>query len=223
MKTRSTFCGLCLMLTAMMAKADPVLVIGTPGNSQLSTPSKPTPNLGGTFLNFDSLTPFTNYSSYTASGVSITSPDGLLVYPYSTQSGPNELYDNSSDGSANLTISLANGSSGIGVGIADSDPVVLSIQALGAGGADLGPDFLVNLAMTESSVNTGNGYYVIQDTTADIFGLQITESVGDPNFSGLAIDDVQVAPTPEPSGMMLLATGLLGLVGYQSFRRFKRA
>jgi hypothetical protein len=46
--------------------------------------------LGGILINFDSLTPFATYSTYTSSGVSISSPDGLEVLPYSTEDGPNE-------------------------------------------------------------------------------------------------------------------------------------
>jgi hypothetical protein len=199
-----------------------VLTVGTPGDSLLSTPSKPSPILGGTFLNFDSLTPFASYSSYSASGITISSPDGLLVLPYSTQSGPNELFDNSAAGSADILVSLAYGVYGIGIGIADSDPVTISIQALGMGGVHLGSAFLENLATTESSVNTGNGYYVVKDTTPDIYGLLITETVSNANYSGLAIDDVQITPTPEPSSLALLATGLAAL-GSAGLKKFKRA
>jgi MYXO-CTERM domain-containing protein len=219
MKTRSAVGALCLLLTAFAAKATPVLTVGTPADSLLSKPSSASPSLGGTKLNFDNLTAFSSFSSYSASGITISSPDGLVVLPYSTQSGPNELYDNSTDGSANLLISLSSGVNAIGVGIADADPVNLEFVALGQNGADLGA-FLVNLAATESSVNTGNGYYVIGDTTPDIYGLLILQPVGNDNYSGLAIDDVQV--TPEPASLTLLGTGLLGLAG-EALRRRKRA
>jgi hypothetical protein len=43
------------------------------------------------------------------------------------------------------------------------------------------------------------------DTTSDIFGFTITQSLSDPSFSGLAIDDVQVSP--EPSTFLLLTAG----------------
>lgn len=219
MKTRSAVGALCLLLPAFAAKATPVLTVGTPADSLLSKPSSASPSLGGTKLTFDNLTPYSSFSSYSASGVTISSPDSLMVLPYSTQSGPNELYDTSSDGSANLLISVATGVNAIGVGIADSDPVSVEFVALGQNGADLG-SFLVNLATTESSVNTGNGYYVIGDTTADIYGLEILQTAGDDTYSGLAIDDVQV--TPEPASLTLLATGLMGLAG-ETLRRRKRA
>ncbi len=220
--TRSALCGLCFVLTAAAANATPVVTVGTPGDSLLATPSKPSSQLGGTLLNFDSLTPFTSFSSYGASGVTISSPDGLEVLPYSTQSGPNELYDNSAAGSANITI-RTNATSAIGFGIADSDPVSIVIQALGAGGVLLGAPIAESLPATESAVNTGNGYYVLRDTTSDIYGLQLTEVVGDANYSGLALDDVQVAPIPEPASASLLALGLsvVGLLGLT--RQLKQA
>jgi len=220
MKTRVALCGLCLLFAAIAAHANPVLVVGTPADAYLSPPSGVSPNLGGTLLNFDSLTPFTAYSTYTASNVSITSPDGLLVYPYSTQSGPNELFDNSALGSANLTISLTQGAYDIGVGIADSDPVTIMIQALGMGGVDLGSAFSVTIP--ETGPNPGNGYYLLENTSKNIYGLQITEAVSNANYSGLAIDDVQVLYTPEPSSFLLLATGLVSL-GSFGLMKLKRA
>lgn len=223
MKSGAVLCSLCLALAASVANATPTVMVGTPADSLLSSPSKPTPLLGGTFLSFDSLTAFTSYSTYSSSGISISSPDGLVVLPYSTQSGPNELFDNSATGTADITISLASGTSAIGFGIADSDPVTVAIQALGAGGVLLGSPILESLAATESTVNTGNGYYVLEDTTADIFGLQLTQTAGNANYSGLAIDDVQLAATPEPASVALLGTGLLGLAGLISRRRAENA
>jgi hypothetical protein len=204
------------------AHASPVLVVGTPGDDLLSTPTGPSPNLHGTLLNFDSLTPFNTYSTYTSGGVSISSPDGLVVYPYSTQSGPNELFDNSAEGSASIDISLTQASYDIGIGIADSDPVSITIQALGLGGVDLGSPFTENLATTENLINTGNGYYVVESTTPAIYGLQITESAGNPNYSGLAIDDVAIDYTPEPPSLVLLATGLVFVSSF-GLMKLKRA
>lgn len=224
MKRRFLSGGFFCLLTAAVAHATPFLIVGQPGDSLLSKPTTPTPGLGKTtLLNFDNLTPFASYATYSASGVSISSPDGLLVLPYSTQSGPNELFDNSVDGSANLIISLATGVYSIGVGIADSDPVTVSIQALGAGGVKLGLPFLENLSTTESSINTGNGYYIVSDTISDLYCLQITQSIGNANYSGLAIDDVQLAPVPEPSTFTLLAGGLTTLSAFRSLRKRTRA
>jgi PEP-CTERM motif len=220
----------------MLVQASPVLIVGTPEDSQLKKPAGLSPNLGGTLINFDNLTtsvscdeeavgcPTFNPSTFVSQGItSISSPDGLIVLPFSTQSGPNELFDNSSNGTANITISLARGTSAIGIGIADSDGEVdssltITIQALNSTGGDLGSAFVENLMNTESAVNTGNGYYVVEDTTPDIFGLQITQNVANVNFSGLAIDDLQVAP--EPSSFLLLGAGVATLA---FFRLRKRA
>jgi hypothetical protein len=219
MNPRPMLCGLCFLLTSMLAHANPVLIVGTPGDDLLATPTGPSPNLHGTLLNFDSLTPFATFSTFTSTGVSISSPDGLVVLPFSTQSGPNELFDNSAEGSADLDVSLTSGAYGIGVGIADSDPVSVMIQALGLGGVDLGPAFSVTIP--ETTVNSGNGYFVVENSIPDIYGLQITEAVSNPDYSGLAIDDVQVTYTPEPSSFLLLATGLaiLGSFGLMKLNR----
>jgi hypothetical protein len=221
MKIKATLCCLSLLFTGMAAAhAAPILLVGTPGDSFLSTPTKASPNLNGTFLNFDSLTPFATMSTYTSNNVTISSPDGLEVFPFSTQSGPNELFDNSAAGSANINISLTQAAYGIGVGIADSDPVTIMIQALGLGGVDLGSAFAVTIP--ETGTTAGNGYFVVEDFTAPLYGLQITEAVSNPNFSGLAIDDVQVGSTPEPSSMVLMATAL-AVLGSFKLMKFKRA
>jgi len=157
--------------------------------------------------NFDTLTPFSTFASYSTPAVTITSPDGFAVLPYSTQSAPNELFDNSSNGTANISIKLTQGTNGIGIGIADGDPVSITLQALNSSGAPLGQAFSVNLAATEDPRNVGNGYYALYDTTADIFGLQILQTVGNSNYSGLAIDDLQAAP--EPATLALLGAACL--------------
>jgi PEP-CTERM motif len=222
MKMTIITCGLCCLLTSVAAQAT-TLVTGTPANAGMATPTAASPNLGGIKINFDSLTPGATFAStFTTQGVTFTSPDGLEVLPFSTQTGPNELFDTSLGGSANLDITLGQGTDAFGVGIADSDPVTIMIQALGLGNTLLGSAFSVTIP--ENTNNPGNGYFVVEDKTNDIFGLQITETASDPiNFSGLAIDDVQVAPTPEPSSFVLMATGLFGILALGSARMLKRA
>jgi len=233
MNLKHMLCGLCFLLTSIAAHAAPVLIVGTPGNAYTLPTTSASPVLGGAWLNFDSLTPCQTYPTcstsptYTQSGVTISSADGLAVIPYSTQSGPNEMWDASSDGSATLTITDGNGVEAIGVGIADSDdlslyqeygvPVNITLQPLGSGDVDLGPAFTVTIP--ENTVNPGNAYFVIDDTTADIYGLQISAPATDE--SGLAIDDVQV--TPEPSSILLFAQGLIGLSLLGAFRLLKGA
>lgn len=211
-----SLCSSILLLACTLAQADPVLIEGTPADSYLSTPTSASPNLGGVKINFDSLTPFATFSTYSSQGVTISSPDGLEVLPFSTQSAPNELFDTSAAGSANISINYTVGVTAVGVGIADSDPVTIFLQALNASGTGFGSLFSVTIP--ETGANPGNSYFVIQDTTPDIHGLQITQPVGNANFSGLAIDDVEV--TPEPSTFVMLAAGV-AILG--SLRLRKRA
>jgi hypothetical protein len=216
LRTKLLF-GSFLFLASVLVQAAPILVTGTPSDDLLSTPAGPSPKLGAILINFDSLTPFATYSTYTSNGVSISSPDGLEVLPYSTQSGPNEMFDDSAAGSANLSITYAPGTTAIGVGIADSDmtaggtPVTIFLQALNSTGVGFGTLFSVTIP--ETGPNPGNGYFLIEDTTSDIYGVKITQPVSNASlYSGLAIDDVQVAP--EPSTFLLLGTGaaILGFV-----------
>jgi hypothetical protein len=208
-----------LLIAPFIAQADPVLIVGTPGDDLLSKPTGPSPNLGGALLTFSNLTPFSAFSSYTSGGVTISSPDGLIVEPFSTQSNPNYLFDNSSDGTADITISLANGQYAVGVGIADSDsPANIELQPLGVGGVDLGSPFAVTIP--ETTINPGNGYFVVASSIPSLYGLQITETDFGPTYSGLAIADVQA--TPEPAAFPILA-GALGIFGFYRLRLRKRA
>jgi hypothetical protein len=214
---------LFLMMPLLM-QAGPVWFTGTPADDS-SLPNTPaSPNLGGVLINFDSLASCptfpvsgcTDYSGTTFSGVTISSPDGLFAIPFSAQTSPNELFDNSAEGSANITVTTSGGQYGFGVGIADSDPVTIMLQALGAGGVALGAPDVVTIP--EIGGNPGNGYYYVEDTVSDLYGFTITQSASDPTFSGLAIDDVQ-AVTPEPSTFLLLSAGAAILAS----RRRKRA
>jgi hypothetical protein len=208
------FCAAALLTN--VAYASPVLITGTPGDANLAVPTGPSPTLGH-LINFDNVSTCTSTACPTLSVLNATfsSPDGLLVIPFSTQSFPNELFDNSANGSANLSIRLTGGVGGIGVGIADSDPVTVTLQALNSSGTPFGTAFAVTIP--ENTVNPGNGYYVVADTTPDIFGLLITQPVGSANFSGLAIDDVQ--STPEPSTFVLFASGAALFAGLRLRKR----
>jgi hypothetical protein len=218
LRTHCAFLACCL-LSPVAVFSSPVLITGTPGDALLSTPTGFSPNLNGVLLDFSTLTPFDTFGSYTADGVTISSPDGLSVLPFSTQTAnPNELFDTSSDGSANITIASSFASSAIGVGIADSDPVTIELQALGAGGVDLGSAFPVTIP--ENTNNPGNAYFVVEDSIPDLFGLEILQPQGDAaDFSGLAISDVQV--TPEPASLPVLLAAVLIMVGGLAWRRRK--
>jgi len=218
-----------LLLTSTLAYGVPVLLSGTTPADDSTLPVTPVSPRFGTLINFDGLAQCgtfppdgscTNLSGNTFSGVTFTSADGLYAIPFSAQSAPNELFDNGTLGSANILITTAGGVMQIGVGIADSDilpstlPVTITLQPLNALHTALGSAF--NITIPETGGNPGNGYFVFQDTTADIFGLQITQSVPNANFSGLAIDDVQV--TPEPSTFLLLSAGV-AVFGFLRLRK----
>lgn len=218
MKRTILICNAFLACSLLANAASTTLITGTPGNAQLSTPTGPSLSFGS-IINFDSLTPNTTLdpAQYAAQGItSISSPDSLQVVPYSTQSAPNEVFDTGANGTANLSIKLSTGTNEIGVGIADSDPVSITLQALGVDGSVLGTPFVVTTP--SDTVNPFNAYYAISGTGYQIGGLQILQTSSDPSFSGLAIDDVQVAPTPEPASFVLAGAGLLA-VGFVGLRK----
>jgi hypothetical protein len=223
-----------ILMMPLLAEAGPIWNVGTPANAYSLPPTTmPSPNLGGLLINFDSLaacqtfpipsTGCTDLSGNNFGGdVTISSTDGLYVIPYSSQSAPNELYDNGTGGTADTIISVTQGAAAIGVGIADSDadgsgnPVTIVLQALNSSGGDLGAAAQVTLPETGS--NPGNGYFYVTDSSPDIYGIQITQSVSNPSlYSGLAIDDVQVSP--EPSTLPLLIGGGLAMIGSSRLRR----
>ncbi len=201
-------CGIFFAAAALSQAA--TIAIGTPGNSTLSSPTGPT--FIGTLINFDNLAQSSGpVASVTTGGVTVSSSDGLEVIPYSTMSYPNEVFDDSSNGSADLAVMLGAGTDKFGIGIADSDGVSITLQALGAGGSPLGSAFSENLNNTDNVY--GNSYFIISDTAWDIRGVSISQSTGSANYSGLAIDDVQFQPVPEPSAFALLSGGLVLLGG----------
>lgn len=220
------------LLMPVLVKADTItLVPGTPGNTNLSPPTGPSPLLGGLLIDFP-LTQFPynasgttfNPSTYAYEGVTISSPDGdgLLVDPLFEQGPtPNELFDEGAGGTADIKISLAGGSSYIGVGLSDFDSDIdVTLQALNSTGGDLGPAFNVTtdvLAAELSSVNAGQTYFLVEDNNPNIYGLLITQTDSNVNNSGLAIADVQAAP--EPSSLAFMIGGIMAIIGCSRLRK----
>jgi len=203
---------LFLMMPLLM-QAGPVWFTGTPADDSSSPNTPASPNLHGVLVNFDSLascedfppdSSCTNYSGNTFSGVTFSSPDGLYAIPFSPETAPNELFDNSAEGSASITVTTSVGQNAFGVGIVDGDAVTITLQALGLGDTPLGPADVITVP--ETGGNPGTGYYYVEDLNPELYGFTITQSVSNSNFSGLAIDDVQAA-TPEPSTFLLLSAG----------------
>jgi hypothetical protein len=234
------YASLVIGLMPLLVQADIyTLVTGTPGDGVISPATGPSPNLGSVLLNFSNLStnancqadvladcPTFNPTTYSNSnlGVTISSLDAnLAVYPFSVQRGPNELFDNTPDGSSNVLISTGIGTTAIGVGIADSDdltlygnpsaPVNITLKALGSGGVVL-DSWIVTTP--EINPNTaGNGYWVVEDNTDAIYGLEISTPATDEG--GLAIADVQ-AVLPEPSYTFLLVICGAAMVGFARLR-----
>ena len=119
-----------VLMMPLLAGADTVQIVqGTPGDNTFlpATPASPSfPNridfsgLSSQITNpncysdFGTDCPTFNSSTYASQGATIFSPDGLLIYPASTQTaGGIELFDEGTngdgDGTANITISLTGG------------------------------------------------------------------------------------------------------------------
>jgi len=236
----------------LLAGADTVQILqGTPGDNNLSPASSPSPGFP-TVINFSNLLsqitslptaaqdncfasgvqcPTFNPTQYASQGVTISSPDGLLIEPFSDQTaGGIELFDpgatdpttclstGTCDGTANITISLSTPTTEIGVGLSDFDiPVTLTITALGLGGTPL-EAVDESAALEAAAETTGQTYFYAEDLTgAGIYGLEITQTT-QTDGSGLALAEVE---TPEPSTVLPLIGGALAIIGFA--RRRKKA
>jgi hypothetical protein len=199
----------CTLLCAGILHAAPLLTVGVPAHTAAGIPL-PSPLLAGRYVRFDSepagltINPGTvyriGYSGIT--DASVTSTDQLVIRPTSTQSAPNELFANSGNGTADITINPDNNVSAIAFGIADPDPVNLTVNVVTTSGI---VPFQIDLRSTEDPTNPGNGYYEFQDNVKDILAVEILQTTAAPSFAGLAIDDVQYAPEPGALGLLLFA------------------
>ena len=131
----------------------------------------------------------------------------MTVLPFSTQSSPNEVFDGGANGTADISIKLSYATNEIGIGIADADPVTVMLRALDLNGSPLGGAFSVTVP--QDTGNPFNGYYAITNTGYTIGGLEILQGSADASFTGLAIDDLQAAPTPEPGSLVLAGAGFV--------------
>jgi hypothetical protein len=188
------------------------LTVGTPNDADNGTALSPK---FGIDINFDNLTPFTNLSSnaYATSGVqsivSTQAANPLVVYPFSSQSAPNFVSTTNEFGG--LTVTLANLTNIIGIGVLESDGSPLSIAALGATGNTLG---IFSVTVPTTGNTPFNAYYILQDPTNDIKALQVISG------GQFGVDDLQFAP--EPITFLLAGAGLV-LFGFLRVRRGKGA
>ncbi len=193
-----------LAISACICQATTITVASANDNNYAG--DKLSPRFG-VYVNFDSLTPFTQVApnAYASVGVqsisSNTANNPLFAYPYSSQSAPNYL-STASAVTGGITITLTNLVDIIGIGVSESDGAADTITAEGAAGNVLG-------TYTETVPIDGrtpfNAYYVIRDTGVDIKSLVISSGSG--NFG---VDDLQFAP--EPLSLALAGGGLLLVV-----------
>jgi hypothetical protein len=227
-----------MLMMPLLSQAGTVTIVqGAAGDANFLPATPPSPAFSNV-INFSTLTtnvncsasnfvvadcPVFNSTTYASQGVTISSPDGLLIEPFSTQTaGGIYLADagtgGDGDGTANITIGLANGVNALAVGISEFDaPIDLTIEAIGAGGTVLDSlDVSAAVEAAESAENTGNTYFVAEDTTPGIYGLVITQTV-QTDESGLALAEVEA--TPEPSTFLLLIGGGMAMLGATRLRK----
>ena len=215
MNVRAIVSTSVMLMMPLLAGAGTIEVIeGTPGDNSKLPATSPSPALSG-LINFANLEsqitalgstnasncdnngigcPAFNPTQFASQGVTISSPDGLLIYPFSDQiAGGIELFDPGAtdnaggdaaciadgdcDGTANITVSLASKVTALGVGLSDFDSGLdVTINVLGSAGGTLFSEN-VSSAMDTAALTTGQTYFVAEDTTPGaIYGLQIVQS-----------------------------------------------
>jgi hypothetical protein len=256
LNTKAAFYIPLMLIMPLLVEAGTVqLIPATPGNNNLFPASSPSPTFSGLILNFANLEsqitalgppnaanceglgtncPTFSPSQYASQGVTISSPDSLLIYPFSDQTaGGIELFDpgasngptcpstGNCDGTANITVTLASAVANLAIGLSDFDnPVNATINVLGQGGTVLFSDTTDVTADLEAAANaltgTGQTYFAAEDTIPEIYGIQITQTI-QTDGSGLALAEVEA--TPEPSTLLLMIGGGLAMIGVSRLRR----
>ena len=209
-------------LVSSVAIAAPVLSPGNP--NYLGEGLTPT---FGTLINFDDLASEVSNSpagsialsaaQYAARGVTTISNAGaqLNAAVFSQQSAPVYLTTGAADSYAgNITVTLAEVTNQIGIGILSDSITPVTLNALGAQGNVLA-SFQVLTSVAGNTPN--NGYWSFHDSNWDVKGLQIVSG------ANLGVDDLEFAPVPEPARLTLMGAGVLlilfGIVRRRDARR----
>ena len=76
--------------------------------------------------------------------------------------------------------------------------------------------FNSNLGLSGEPGSTPNEFLSV----ASANGIARVTIAGDPLGNSFALDDLALTSVPEPSTLILIASGLAGLLGWRSVRRF---
>ena len=177
------------------------LCVAASASLQQGSPSPSLSPIFGTLVNFDDQPTGNAVSAtqYVGVGVSSISDAFNQLYYYSgTQSYPNYVGTGGGVGwSMDTTITLAFATNQIGIGLAGPGTVTLTAY-----------DVNGNVVEGSTFAFATNDYWYFTEATYDIQSLRIQAGF-------IAIDDLQFnAGTPEPSSLLLLGSGVVGLAGY---------